>query len=512
MNLPSAAVNYVTSTFSQEDAIIAARNLINLALRKTKTECAIQFLTTCLQRHVVPRFIEDHFAWLQGVSKKSVLRKVKSLKRELIRDEIDQHREKLCVIEREIGYAYLHVTRRSPKEQAGKLLDAVINMVREEERLIHCRHRRKWFALTDCSYPVCAYFFIYAPRFPFPYYDDFWYVRPGTDGATVPFHASNEFINDTDLSIPSAIGRLLEKGPNFRIPNKVNTNVLDKIDLAFEVLTYKLRWFEKLGHRHSDANTLSHIPFHKNSVKLPPHMSDDKERHLNCLKHEILRVAKQEIINTRKKKDYRALQNQIQRARQFFARHDLSAVSSDKTKKIVVLETSKLISNNEMILSDPETYKPIPKSRQNAIAKQANKIIQNMCRGQSHSSISKLLTCGSRPAKFFSMVKDHKPRNDYGHPLRPIASVHNRKLPPKKLIGWSQKFLPSWWNLFPPISKIPMSSLADYRLLTRALLLRVMCLFLWMWFSFTPASPLTSALTPFLNSPRTIGKILIRWV
>ena len=37
----------------------------------------------------------------------------------------------------------------------------------------------------------------------------------------------------------------------------------------------------------------------------------------------------------------------------------------------------------------------------------------------------KLLSCGSKPAAFYTLIKDHKNKQDGHFPLRPIASVRN---------------------------------------------------------------------------------------
>ena len=94
-------------------------------------------------------------------------------------------------------------------------------------------------------------------------------------------------------------------------------------------------------------------------------------------------------------------------------------------KNLVVVDNSNLVSRNEQILSDNDTYKLFPKSRQKSIGNQANKIIRTICKTLPRSDFLKLLTCGSRPAHFYSLIKDHKILNDNDCPLRPIALVND---------------------------------------------------------------------------------------
>ena len=90
------------------------------------------------------------------------------------------------------------------------------------------------------------------------------------------------------------------------------------------------------------------------------------------------------------------------------------------------------------------TYKHIPNCSQNCTSKQANKIMRSIGKGLSSSSLSRLLTSGTRPAKFYSLVKDHKPLGDNEYPLRPNNTA-SQKVDwfISKILGQLVQFVPS---------------------------------------------------------------------
>ena len=418
--LPFAVINFVSTNIFEEDSRSSAKAMVNLSLRITRTESTLTFLGTCLEHSIIPRFIEDWFVKIPTTSKKATLRKLSSLKKELLRDEITEQRCKLEHLRRDFGYVYLHVTRRCDKDFVDDFLDRLQHMVRAEESTSFRRHSHKWSDLTDSNFPVCSYFFDHSPRFPFPFTDSFLCKRQDT---TAPFHISDKFTNESLVSIPEPVALLLEKGPTFRVPPKLDNKLMTNINLSLETLTYKLRWFEAL--KMKTTPKLTTIPFHKNSVNLPPKMNDEKEKELISLKHEIIRAAKTEITSVSKSSKYKNINKQIHFAKSFLQKNNLVAVASDKTKKIVIENSKDLISRTEDILADTVTYKPITKSRQTAISRQANTIVKSLGKSLSKTDSLRLLATGCRPAQFHTLVKDHKMPDKKGFPLRPIAAVNN---------------------------------------------------------------------------------------
>ena len=140
------------------------------------------------------------------------------------------------------------------------------------------------------SFSLFLFFFYYMPCFPFPYVDKFWYVN---SGSIAFFHHSDKFINEARVSVPEPVAKLLEKGPNFRVPPKLNKRLYENIDLSLEVLTYRLRWFEAL--KNVPESNHRKIPFPKNSVSLPPKMEENREKELTAQKQKVLRAAKCEM-------------------------------------------------------------------------------------------------------------------------------------------------------------------------------------------------------------------------
>ena len=422
MILPYTAINYASSNLLDEDTKSSAKSLVNLLCRWTRAMCALKFLAECLKHRVIPRFIEDWFSAIPDTPKKSVVRKLRSLKRELIRNAMDTQRQRLKQLQMNIGFEYLHVTRRCSEEFVTHFLELLTKMVQTEADAIQQRHRKKWTALTNCHFPICAYHLDYAPRFPFSYVDRFWCVRSSNVGTHAP-SVSDKFINETSIDLPKSVSQLMEKGPNFRVPHKFDSKFMDRIKLDLDILTYKLRWFTEVKKKVEPAQVKQLVPFHKNSVKLPPKMTEEKENELILLKEEIMREARKEILATAKSDKFRRINKQVALTQCFFKANNLVAVPSDKTQKLVIADTGHLIDRSNQILANPDTYKQISKSRQQGICNQANKIVKSLGKTLSKQDLMKLLATSGQPAKFQGLIKDHKVPEKDGYPLRPIAAV-----------------------------------------------------------------------------------------
>ena len=76
-----------------------------------------------------------------------------------------------------------------------------------------------------------------------------------------------------------------------------------------------------------------------------------------------------------------------------------------------------------------------PKVRKKTLEKQANKLIVNTFTTLlSKANLHRLFSTGSQPANFYTLIKDHKNKDENGvFPLRPIASVHDT---PTNKIDW----------------------------------------------------------------------------
>ena len=320
--LPYTAINFASSNLPEGKLRTSAKNLINLLLKQARTESAVQYLNSCLQQRVVPQFVENWFNALPTTSRKGVLRKMKSLKMELIRDAIEQQDLRLHRIQQESGYEYLNVTRKCPEDFVGPFLDLLLRAVRAEEKEIYQRHNNKWSKVTDSDFPVRFYIFEYAPRFPFAFVDRFWAISSGERMTTfAPKRVSEKFINETSISVPQPVTELLEKGPNFRVPHKLDNKFIDQIKLSLDVLTYKLRWSSEMKNAHSHSNHV--VPFHKNAVKLPPKMSEEEERELMFLKQEIIKAAETEISQVSKSHNFKKLNKQVAQSKRFCKQNKL---------------------------------------------------------------------------------------------------------------------------------------------------------------------------------------------
>ena len=303
-------------------------------------------------------------------------------------------------------------------------------MVWTEELVIYKRHCKKWRNWTGSDFKLCfaSYHVDYVPRFPFVHFDRFWFRRMDHSNLV----NNNKFTIDADISVPKSVCDVLEKGPRFRVPHKLNNQTISTAKMDLEVLTYKVRWQDKF--KDDLSRQYFHIPFDKNTVKLPPKMSKDKEFDLSVMKNEILKVIQSESKATKASKRYKRFQSKVAVTRKFLKVNDLKAIPSDKTNRLCITESSNFMDKNYEILNDNINYRELKKSRNKSIENQANKLIKSVCGNRlSTTELQKLVTSGSSPAKFRSTIKDHKQKTEDGFPLRPIAAVNNT---PTEKIDW----------------------------------------------------------------------------
>ena len=130
---------------------------------------------------------------------------------------------------------------------------------------------------------------------------------------------------------------------------------------------------------------------------------------------------------------YKYTSNLMQKTRTFLRNNNLTAVPSDKSNRLVITDLKKFETRVETVLNNTDIYKPLLASKCKNIENEANSLIRKKCNSNPHINVNKLLACGSRPARFYCTVKDHKDQVDDGYPLRPIASAIST---PTEKIDW----------------------------------------------------------------------------
>ena len=426
--LPCAAINMTKST-SFDEVRGAAKNFVNLVMKIVKTQCRLSFLKCCLEYTVIPLFILHCFtnipAFENNTHATALGRKLASTQKEILRCSIYETKNNLENITREAGYDYLNITRRGDKDEVRTFLEMVKAAIVSEMNIIYLRHSKKWSDICATPFSLChpPYVFDCQFRFPFELVDEFWFTRKGRPLARPASHSINDqFTNESDVTLPDFVENILEKGPKFRTPHALNGNFKDKVKLQLDALAYKVRWNEKLK---SDlSNSDRQIPFHRNTVSLPPKMKPNLELELAMLQKEILQVTEEEAQKEKRSQKYKTFRTNLTKSKNFLRENQLVAISSDKTNRLVVTKQNEFETRLLQILRDEETYKKV-ESKQTSIEKQANKIIKSVCNSLPKHKVQKLLSIGSKPATFQAFIKDHKPKSGTHFPLRPIASVRN---------------------------------------------------------------------------------------
>ena len=347
---------------------------------------------------------------------------------------IGETENKIKDLTQEIGYDYLTLTRRGVEKDVRTLLELVKMAAEKEANITYERHSKKWCDLSETPYSsVCSAYVSYKLCFHFDLVDDFWFKKEErlANHNLQNFETSeNQFTNESDVRLPHFFENILGKGPKFRAPHVLNGRFDDEIKMQLEKFTYKLRWNHKM--KNEPVSDSRKIPFTRNTVTLPPPMSDDLEQQLTAMKREILKTTESERRKTKKDQKYRQFNDNLRKSKAFIKENNLTVIPSDKTNRLVVTNKNLFEERLANILEDESTYKRVV-SKQTKIENQANKIIKSVCKVLPKPQLHRLLSAGSKPANFQAFIKDHKEKNENYFPLRPIASVKNT---PIEKVDW----------------------------------------------------------------------------
>ena len=446
--LPCLAINLVNETLKNARINSSAKRLTHLFLIRARILCHILFISTLMEFRVMPVFVENIFNHVpfQDLHNNAIKRKLFSLKLEILRTSKKDKQLRLREVERELGYEYLNVMRSAGSDFRCEFLRIIIEMVQKEEDLMFNTHSRKWKKLTDWDYPLSceSYVFSHKPYFHYYLKDNWW---PDRNSFTIESdskhnvdkcnaHQNNRHVtNDSSHDIPTNVIDLLEKGPKFRVPTMLNCNLIKETETQLDRLTYKMRYNEVLQQNNADDDTNKIIiPFSKNTVKLPEKMNKYEESCLFAFKREVIEIMKDEIRRNKNNSNYRQIQNDIKDTREFLKSNNLVAVKSDKTNRLVVTDINNHLNKSRELLHNTENYKTLDNSKFKRIETQANRLIKNICKDKlDKSDCQRLITMGSKPANFTTLIKDHKVQTNSWYPLRPVASTINT---PTNKIDW----------------------------------------------------------------------------
>jgi hypothetical protein len=206
-------------------------------------------------------------------------------------------------------------------------------------------------------------------------------------------------------------------------PTGNNDKILDDFERDWARMLYGARWKHIIDNMPKDKKPMDKIvtPFECPFIRLPDPMSREKEKSLECTKNEIkkkLTLPNKELGNI----------NTWKRLKAFLKEKDMLIVSTDKTKKQVLMPRSKLNALGEKFLQNNPDYKPLKNSKADSIMKDANTIMRKLLKEANLSprEASKLIVKNAKGAQMTFLIKDHKEADENGDlPSRPIASIHN---------------------------------------------------------------------------------------
>ena len=425
-------VNYVNSTVNlpwstRNNAI----SYVNNQEKYVRNVSHMKFLQVCLHCKVLPKYVRQKFEIDGYEDSKVIQRKTFSLGIEMLREDIRALDRKHRQLIQEGSYLRRNLQRTTTE---NKFVEYVLNngklVSKAIVKSVYERHCKKWLNLCHRNYPIpfASYKCYSQPRFPFKIN----ITQHNTNRQS--FNNKQKFTSEAGLEIPDVVSNFLNKGPKYRLPPVVNKAYWNRVSLNFDNLVYSLRWKKKFDNSAKVVKDSSIIvPFDKNSCYFPPKMSEDLESKVHCFGNDVKDILVSETNKLKRSEYYRNINKQSTKSKQFLNSNELDCIRSDKTNRLVICKSTAYIEKNEEVLKDSNTYLLLSKTKNDAIEKQANILIKTCVKNSRFEShMERLMSTGSKPATFFSFVKDHKiDVNDY--PVRPIASVRNT---PIEKIDW----------------------------------------------------------------------------
>ena len=246
--------------------------------------------------------------------------------------------------------------------------------------------------------------------------------------------------------MPLRVSNLLKLGPKFSLPPIPNNSLSLSIKCSLEKLVQNLRWkshFQSKNESTADSTPLSSHPFDKPAY-LAPKPPLDVDASFVGLKNSLFSVIKSNFPFY--KSVHNAANHSYQITKSLSKNSNLVVVKSDKTNRLAVANPASFESRTLGLLSDPSAYSPILNPKISKIEAHSNKLI-GLLSGKC-PFLKNLKSRYTGPAKFFTLIKDHKPTSDSGFPLRPIASVRNTPIEKldwflNRILSQLIKFVPS---------------------------------------------------------------------
>ena len=154
----------------------------------------------------------------------------------------------------------------------------------------------------------------------------------------------------------------------------------------------------------------------------------DIEDHFVKIRAAVMEIVSSEANKSAKEDNNKKFEDIYKKMRKICKDENLVVVPTDKTKRLIAINTDIYKRSCIQMLSDPVTYKKLEHSNGKEIANTAN-IIEKKWINHINLNIwdRERLTTNyrySHPAKFRGLIKDHKATNEEGiYPIRPVASV-----------------------------------------------------------------------------------------
>jgi hypothetical protein len=222
-----------------------------------------------------------------------------------------------------------------------------------------------------------------------------------------------------EKSSKEQVQKVLDRiGPNFAIPQK--TNILGD-QIAFERATYGLRHTKriqndpKLKERCAQSEG-KFSEFENRKAYLPPLLDNVTEGKIAILREDIID----------KKHSAAEIPEFVNNIKTLCDKNKWVIVSSDKTKKNIVMSHKDYTRAGNNFLHGNKDYKWVKYTNIAKVAKKCNKFIDRLksCCTISEHELEKCKVYYSREAEMFFTIKDHKKPNARGEfPVRPIGSI-----------------------------------------------------------------------------------------
>ena len=266
--------------------------LIISQLKLVKLNAHQRFMSECIDKHILPAHVNIYLP-IHLRMDKNIRRKSNSLAREMMIVEKRQLTEEARLRNMDRGHHWRSLKQLSTDNDFSNITEELQRVMTNHSRALFNTHAKKWIGLSGYPYEInmSLYDIHVQPTFPTEVGYSNLKVARLRQSTLDNTPTTVAYTNVSSVSLPECVVGLINKGPRFCFPPKIDNNFLFNLQLQIQRGMFGLRWNFHLKDR---PNSGQIIPFSKNRVSIPRLIDANMEAHISVLKTQIFDIYSRE--------------------------------------------------------------------------------------------------------------------------------------------------------------------------------------------------------------------------